>query len=173
MLVLITGGSGSGKSEFAENMAVSMGEKRTYIACMKPHGREAQMRIERHRKLRDGKGFATIERYTDIKNVHVSGTVLLECMSNLLANEMFGGSSENAVQEILNGIDVLVEKCDNLIIVTNDVTSDGIIYESETENYKKNLGALNCFLALKADEVYEVNCGIGRRIKKEDKSCIY
>ena len=94
-------------------------------------------------------------------------------MSNLLANEMFGGSSENAVQEILNGIDVLVEKCDNLIIVTNDVTSDGIIYESETENYKKNLGALNCFLALKADEVYEVNCGIGRRIKKEDKSCIY
>ena len=173
MLVLITGGSGSGKSEFAENIAMSLGENRTYIAAMKPQGEEAEKRIDRHRKLREGKGFQTVERYTDIKNLSVSGTALLECMSNLLANEMFSGSGKNAVQEILDGVDTLMKKCDNLVIVTNEVSSDGIDYGSETESYKKNLGALNCFLALKADEVYEVSCGIGRRIKKEDKSCIY
>lgn len=173
MLVLVTGGSGSGKSEFAENMAVGLGENRTYIAAMKPEGSETKKRIERHRKLREGKGFETVERYTDIKSLDISGTAILECMSNLLANEMFGGSGENAVSEILEGVDALVKQCDNLVIVTNEVSSDGIDYGGETEKYKKNLGALNCFLALKADEVYEVNCGIARRLKKEDKSCIY
>lgn len=173
MLVLVTGGSGSGKSEFAENIAMSLGENRTYIAAMKPAGSEAQKRIERHRKLREGKGFETVERYTDIKNLDISGTAILECMSNLLANEMFGGSGENSVSEILAGVDALVKKCAGLVIVTNEVSSDGIDYGGETEKYKQNLGALNCFLALKADEVYEVTSGIGRRIKKEDKSCIY
>ena len=173
MLVLVTGGSGSGKSEFAENMTVSLGGNCTYIACMKPFGAEARQRIERHREMRGGKGFTTVERYTDVKNLDITGTALLECMSNLLANEMFSGSGENAVQEILDGVDALMKKCDNIVIVTNEVSSDGITHDGETEKYKKNLGALNCFLALKANEVYEVSCGIGRRIKKEDKSCIY
>ena len=173
MLVLVTGGSGSGKSEFAENKAMSLGENRTYIAAMKPIGEEAQKRIERHRALREGKGFETVERYTDIKNLDVSGTAILECMSNLLANEMFSGSGENAVSEILAGVDALMKKCGNLVIVTNEVSSDGMDYGGETEKYMKNLGALNCFLALKADEVYEVNCGIARKINKEGKSCIY
>lgn len=165
MLVLITGGSGSGKSEFAENTAMQLGEKRTYIATMKPFGAEAQKRIERHRGLRAGKGFDTVECYTDIKNLDVSGTALLECMPNLLANEMFGGSGENAVEEIIEGVCALASKCDNLVIVTNEVSSDGIDYGEETEKYKKNLGTLNCRISANTDEVYEVSCGVPCRIK--------
>lgn len=169
MLVLVTGGSGSGKSEFAENYAMTLGENRTYIAAMKPQGDEAKKRIERHKAMRKGKGFTTVERYTDIKNLSVSGTALLECMSNLLANEMFSGSGETAVSEILEGVDALLKSCENLVIVTNEVSSDGIYYGGETEKYKKNLGTLNCHLAKKADEVYEVVCGIANKIKGESK----
>lgn len=167
MFVLVTGGSGSGKSEFAENKAVRLGENRTYIACMKPYGEEAEGRTARHRRQRDGKGFKTAERFTDIKNLAVNGTALLECMSNLLANEMFGGSGKNAVSEITEGVNSLLGKCENLVIVTNEVSSDGVVYDTETEQYKKNLGKINCMLASLADEVYEVSCGMANQIKGE------
>ena len=49
------------------------------------------MRILRHRQMRAGKGFETVERYTDLKGLKLDpdSVVLLECMSNLTANEMF------------------------------------------------------------------------------------
>ena len=92
MLVVIIGGSGSGKSEFAENMAVKLRKNRLiYAAAMMPFGSEGEARIRRHRKARKDKGFITVEKYTCLKSLEVQegDTVLLECMSNLLANEMF------------------------------------------------------------------------------------
>lgn len=166
MLVLITGGSGSGKSEFAENLAVSMSKNLTYIAAMRPSDdAECQNRIARHRKMRADKGFNTVERYTDIKNLNISGTAVLECMSNLLANEMFFGSGKNAVSEILLGVEHIKKQCDNLIIVTNEISSDGMEYDTMTQEYKKNLGFINCEIAKKADEVYEVMCGTVNKLK--------
>lgn len=171
MLVLVTGGSGSGKSEFAENLAVKMGGELTYIATMKPCDDECVERIKRHRAMRAKKGFNTAERYTDIKNLDIRGTALLECMSNLTANEMYlkDGAGEKAVDEILSGIEHLNECCDNLVIVTNEIASDGIDYDGDTKIYMKNLGTINCEIAKKADEVYEVVYGMPCRIKPSEK----
>ena len=72
MIVTVTGGSGSGKSEFAENLMTELLNKTSennklfYIATMKPYGEEAAKRIQRHQKLREGKGFKTIECYKNI-----------------------------------------------------------------------------------------------------------
>lgn len=57
---------------------------------MRPFGAEGMWRVERHRKLRAGKGFETIECYVNLKEQTLpeKGVVLLECMSNLTANEM-------------------------------------------------------------------------------------
>ena len=70
MLHLIIGGSGSGKSEYAENQAVLLSKKEDlslyYIATMKPFGEEGKRRVERHRRLRSGKGFFTIEHYVNL-----------------------------------------------------------------------------------------------------------
>ena len=91
MLTLVTGGSGSGKSAFAEDRVLSFGEaKRIYIATMHPFDEESHKRIERHRKMRAGKGFETVECYTGLKKVRLPESdkdrvVLLECMSNLAA----------------------------------------------------------------------------------------
>ena len=167
MITLITGGSGSGKSEFAENIAAGLGGSLTYIAAMKPIDDETVKRIERHRKMRSGKGFSTVECYTGIKNLDISATALLECMSNLTANEMYlpEGAGENTVEEILSGINHLRAVCDNLVIVTNEIDSDGMDYSDETVSYMKNLGMINCKTAEFADEVYEVVCGVPVRIK--------
>ncbi|MDD5945658.1 MAG: bifunctional adenosylcobinamide kinase/adenosylcobinamide-phosphate guanylyltransferase, partial [Clostridia bacterium] len=91
MVVMITGGSGSGKSELAENIAAALSKGRLiYIAAMIPRGDEGRKRVERHRKMRADKGFETVERYTALAkyDFDAESTVLLECMSNLLANEM-------------------------------------------------------------------------------------
>ena len=69
MMILVTGGSGSGKSAYAEELAVSLttaGGQRYYLATMQPFGEEGRRRIERHKKLREGKGFLTIEQPTAI-----------------------------------------------------------------------------------------------------------
>lgn len=165
MLILVTGGSGSGKSEFAENLAVKLGGQLTYIAAMKPSDEECEKRIARHRKMRAGKGFDTVERYTDIKNLDLRGTVILECVSNLTANEMFSGAGNNAASEILDGVRRLANMLDNMIIVTNELSSDGIEYDRDTKNYMKCLGKINCEIAAEADEVYEVVCGLPNKIK--------
>ena len=92
MLELVTGGSGSGKSAFAEDRVLSFGEsRRIYIATMQAFDEESHRRIRRHRRMRSGKGFETIERYTELDELILpkNCVVLLECMSNLVANEMF------------------------------------------------------------------------------------
>ena len=67
MLVVVTGGSGSGKSAFAEDRVLSFGEsRRIYIATMQAFDEESHRRIRRHRRMRSGKGFETIERYTEL-----------------------------------------------------------------------------------------------------------
>ena len=79
-------------------------------------------------------------------------------MSNLVANEMYleGGAGEMAVQSIIKGIREISNKCDNMVIVTNEVFSDGIYYDDETMRYIKYLGEINVKLGKEADNVVEV-----------------
>ena len=104
MILLVTGGSASGKSEYAENRALQLAKteqkKLIYLAAMKPFGEEAAKRIERHRQLRAGKGFETVECYTGLENLDFpeDSIILLECMSNLVANEMFEESGAAFIQ---------------------------------------------------------------------------
>lgn len=173
MFVTIIGGSGSGKSEFAENTALKLGKNRLiYAAAMKPYGEEGTKIIEKHRTMRKGKGFVTIENYVSLKSLPVEegDTVLLECMSNLLANEMFekDGAGDESVQEIIEGIKIVNRKIDNFIIVTNDIFSDGEKYSEETERYIRNLAEINKYIFKISDTVYEVVCGIPIKIKGEE-----
>ena len=175
MLVLVTGGSGSGKSAFAEKKLLSFkGERRYYVATMRCYDDESERRVARHRKMRTGKGFCTVERPLDLAGMGElprEGServdVLLECMSNLAANEMFDpeGSGERAFSIIQSGIDSLLKQCDNLVVVTNEIFSDGITYDPATEAYMRLLGRLNTAIARQADEVFEVVCGIPLTVK--------
>ena len=174
MFHLITGGSGSGKSEYAEQKLMEYAshskrnKKRYYIATMIPFGKETEEKIARHRKLRAGKGFETIECYTDLKKAaeilqtKETGSVLLECMSNLVANEMYdpSGAGENAEESILAGIHKLQKVSDDLVVVTNEVFSDSMTDNPEMEEYLKLLGKLNLRMGERADLETEVVYGI-------------
>lgn len=164
MLTVVTGGSGSGKSEIAENIAVKFSGKKYYIAAMQPFGDEALKRIERHRKMRAEKGFETIEKYTDIHELtfEKNDIVLLECMSNLCANEMFsdGEEKEGTAQKIISGIKKINDMTAEMIVVTNEIFSDGIEYERETMEYIKVMSDINRNIFETADNVIESVYGI-------------
>ena len=69
MIVLVTGGSGCGKSTWAEKL-IQTGpqENRLYIATMQVYDRESEQRVARHRAQRADKGFQTIECEKDLAN---------------------------------------------------------------------------------------------------------
>lgn len=169
MLIVVTGGSGSGKSAYAEKKVLSFQDPvRYYVATMPCRDEEDHARVKRHQMLRAGKGFCTIERTKDLKGLQLPKngkarvSVLLECVSNLVANEMFDpdGAGRRAAEEMKHGIDSLLEQCDNLVVVTNEIFSDGVQYPEETMAYLALLGEINRDLFARADEVVEVVCGI-------------
>lgn len=94
--------------------------------------------------------------------------VLLECLSNLTANEMFyrGNiiSREIVKNKIINEINYLNKKINNLIIVSNNIFDDGNVYDSATSEYMKALSEINRYLVSIADASYEVVVGIPVKI---------
>jgi adenosylcobinamide kinase/adenosylcobinamide-phosphate guanylyltransferase len=95
--------------------------------------------------------------------------VLLECLCNLMANEMFDaeGNERDPYDKILREVRSLAEKADNLILVTNDVGSDAESYSDSTLRYVDTLGRLNAVFASEFDLVYELVCGIPILLKGE------
>lgn len=172
MFLVITGGSGSGKSAYAEQCVLDFGPaERIYIATMYPFDEECDRRIKRHREMRRQKQFSTLECYTGLKTADIpeDSVVLLECMSNLTANEMYqeGGAGGQTVEEILAGIRYLLKRVRHLVVVTNEIFSDGIDYDSETMRYQSYLGQINSEMGRMADQVTEVVYGIPITVKGE------
>lgn len=166
MKFLLTGGSANGKSTLGEKMALDLTGPHYYLAAMRPYGPESFERIARHRASHNRKGFITIERYTALDTLCLPkrGTVLLECLCNLLDNELFSHNSHfksiNVVEQIFQGLESISNQCDNLLVVTNDVGSDWPSYPPSTLQYAAKLGQLNCLAAAFADAVLEVVAGI-------------
>ncbi len=180
MITVITGGSGSGKSQYGESLLSAADAKcQYYLATMEVFSEEDERKVERHKKMREGKGFVAIERPRDLSGVDFTTpweetAVLVECISNLTANEFFAGGrapsqeTEMLIEaKIIHGIGVLASQAKELIIVTNEVFSDGEEYPEETTRYMGMLGRINRKLFAIADRVVEVVCGIPLALKGE------
>ncbi len=182
MTVLIIGTPDSGKSEKAEALAMELGagspimdgasiQKKYYIATMIPYGEEGANRVEKHRKLREGKGFVTIEKPTKVHELidEISdlqdSTCLLECMSNLIGNEMH--STMRSATEITNSVMMLAEATSNLVIVTNKFPLEDASYDEDTQKYVKLVNCVNEELSSKVDKVYKRSEDSGDWIEME------
>ncbi len=201
MIELVYGGSGSGKSEFAENLVLKSDcENRFYIATMKIFDDEGKKRVERHRKLRAKKNFITIEETNESKNLEDAvdkrkkmtsaenldsgfgggkspgqkkSAILVECLSNLLANEMFlpNGkilSSDEAAKKIISDLKRLFSAgfISEIVLVSNNIFEDGLDYDEATKSYMEALARINAFVAQNADKVFEVVAGIALEIPR-------
>lgn len=175
MNILLTGGSANGKSTYAEKLAAACAPPVYYLATMRPYGEESLAKIARHLAMRAERGFRTVERDVRVASFvpDAGATVLLECLCNLTANELFdnnGTADASAAERILADIAALESRCENLIVVTNDVGSGfaGIPaagYSASTRLYVEILGLLNATLAARFDLVCELVCGIPLLLK--------
>lgn len=171
MIALVIGGSGSGKSAYAEKLVKEISrEKRVYLATMRVWDEESRRRVERHRAQRAELGFRTVECPVDLDAAELDeeSTVLLEDISNLVANEMFDG--EGDVKRLIPSLKNLARRCKNLVMVGNDVFSDGGAYDASTREYLRLLAEVNAAMAEIADCGIEVVCSIPVMFKGE-KPC--
>ena len=110
-----------------------------------------------------------MECYTDLAHADIpkDSVVLLECLSNLTANELFspGGAGKATEEAIRCGLMHLKELARDVCVVTNEIFSDGMEYDPETRYYMEVLGNINRYLAEISDACYEVVYGIALRIK--------
>ena len=162
MITLVTGGSKCGKSSFAEKLLDDFQGEKIYLACMIPRGAEAEKAIAGHREMRRERHFKTIEKYTDIHQAAVpkNSALLLECMGNLLANEMFENNEPQPCEKIIRGIMCVASQVRELVIVTNEVSCDGFEYSKEVREYISQLNRINSRLAASAHNVVECVFGI-------------
>lgn len=164
MTALVYGGSGSGKSAWAEELCIRLGERRLYLATMEPRGEEAAERVRRHREQRADKGFDTLEHYGDPRAVMMPQAydcLLLECGGNLVSNLLFGGDPPaNPEEALFEGVRMLAGRVSNFVFVTNDVFADGVSHEDGTARFAHCLAGLNRRVAAWADAVVEVVCGL-------------
>ena len=167
-MILVIGTPDSGKSSYAEALALEVfgEEKRAYIATMIPFGEEGQERIKKHRRMREGKGFITLEWPDDIAGkITENGIdfkksiVLLECVSNLIGNEMHSEENQNLdslhlTTKIVDAVRLLGDKAQNLVVVTNEFPIDDEEYDADTKAYVRLVATVNERLISWADEVY-------------------
>ncbi len=167
MICLITGGSGCGKSTWAEKLVRTLpAVDRVYIATMQVYDRESEIRVERHRAQRAGLGFRTVECEKDLAAVQVQAesVVLLEDLVNLTANEMFDGGDPDRIVPALKNLSA---RCGHLVMVTNDLFSDGEPYSSSVQEYMRRLAEINRQAAGLADCVIEMVYSIPVVLKGE------
>ena len=144
MIILVIGRPDSGKSLIAEDIVCGLSDKkRYYLATMLIYDKAGIERIKKHRSQREGKNFVTIEvpyridRALDMIDEPDNSAVLLECIANLVGNEMLAGNVKD------------------LVIVTNKYTKDENCDEM-TRLYIDLIDMLNEKLMELADRIVDV-----------------
>ena len=156
MIVLVTGGSGCGKSVWAEKLIQRWPrENRIYLATMQLEDRESAQRAARHRAQRAGLGFQTLEWGKDLAHAPIpeKSILLLEDLVNWTANEMFDGGDPDRVVPALKQ---LAFRCRHLVMVTGNLFSDGMPYSPSVREYLRRLAEINRQAAELADCAVEV-----------------
>jgi adenosylcobinamide kinase/adenosylcobinamide-phosphate guanylyltransferase len=137
-----------------------------YIATMIPHDSEDQARIQRHQQERAGHGFTTIEAGRDINKLvgqlDVQGSVLLDSVTALLTNELFAPDWSvlpEAHIKVANDLTQLVDKTDNIVVVSDYIYSDAACFDSMTESYRYALAYIDRCMATACEVVIEACYG--------------
>ena len=176
--ILVTGGARSGKSRFAQELAVKSGGVVLFVATAEAGDEEMKQRIAAHRRARPA-DWKTLEATTHIGrriaiNVSQVQTVIIDCITLLVNNvfQRYDEVTEAALIEkgVMAEIDELVncmERADTrFIVVTNEVGLGLVPANKAGRLYRDLLGKANQVLAKHADEVYLMAAGIPVAIKK-------
>lgn len=178
-IILVTGGSRSGKSAYAQQKAESINGKKLYIATCPHIDPELDYRIQNHVAQRKGKGWHTLEEEVELEQAirlnHSYEILLIDCLTLWINNLLYLGEKENNTlceDDIAVRCKNVVEECrkhpGTIFLVTNEVGS-GIVPESSyTRLYRDMVGRSNQVIAAAAVQVTLVSCGIPLHLKSKN-----
>jgi len=164
-IVLIGGGSRSGKSSHALALARQVGERRGFLATAQAFDDEMRERIAQHRKER-GPDFVTIEEPLDLAPVILAqqealDVLVIDCLTLWLSNVMLGGQ-EPRFDPL---IEVAAESPMQCILVTNEVGCGIVPDNALARRFRDLAGILNQKAAARASAVYWMVFGVPLRVK--------
>ncbi|MDH6313721.1 adenosylcobinamide kinase/adenosylcobinamide-phosphate guanylyltransferase [Parabacteroides sp. PFB2-10] len=166
-IILITGGQRSGKSRFAQEMALSLAANPVYLATSRVWDEEHRRRIERHRVER-GPEWTTIEEEKQLSRHRFPGrVVLIDCVTLWATNFFFDLQSdvEASLTELKQEFDAFTNQDATFIFVTNEVGMGEMSANDLQRKFADLQGWLNQYMAARADEVYLMVAGIPMQVK--------
>lgn len=183
-IILCSGGARSGKSEFAEQLALSLKGRKAYVATGQAFDDEMKDRIKKH-QLRRGKEWITFEiplhlhkNWEKIKNV--SDVILIDCLTMFTSNHVFAHGDINTQEDsnriesiILEELRLLLQDINNsndktVIFVTNEIGL-GIVPENKLARYFRDItGRVNREVASAANKMYLTISGVTIELKSQE-----
>lgn len=171
-MILVYGENNSGKSKFSEDLLRRYAGENVYIATMIPFGADGAERIKKHRNMREDLNALTIEdpylenvnSLFNEPNVLVGSNIIIEDISNLVANIMF--NRDESPYSIVEKIEKLKKICKHIILVSiKDLREEK--YDGETALYIRTLNDINNILKDISDTVIEMIDGRPKVLKGE------
>lgn len=183
-IILCSGGARSGKSEFAEQLALSLKGRKAYVATGQAFDDEMKDRIKKH-QMRRGKKWITFEiplhlhkNWEQIKNV--SDVILIDCLTMFTSNHIFAHGDINTQEDsnriesiILEDLRLLLQEINNsndktVIFVTNEIGL-GIVPENKLARYFRDItGRVNREVASAANKMYLTISGVTIELKSQE-----
>lgn len=166
-VILITGGCRSGKSDYAEQMALSLSPNPVYVATARIWDQDFALRVERH-KARRATHWTNIEEETNIGRFDFTGrVVLVDCLTLWATNFFFDTNSDpdTCLAAMKSEFDKMVSHDATYIFVTNEIGLGGISDNELQRRFTDLQGSINQYVAARADEVIMMLSGIPVKIK--------
>lgn len=166
-IILITGGQRSGKSSYAENLALSMSANPVYLATAHVWDDEFKQRVLRHQQNR-GPQWTNIEEEMYLSKHHLIGRVIvIDCVTLWCTNFFFNLDSDVslALQAIKDEFDRFTNQDATFVFVTNEIGLGGVSENQLQRKFTDLQGWVNQYIAAHADEVYLMVSGIPMKFK--------
>jgi adenosylcobinamide kinase/adenosylcobinamide-phosphate guanylyltransferase len=172
-IILITGGQRSGKSRYAEELALSLSDHPVYVATAHIWDEEFRQRVLRHQERR-GPQWTNIEEERKLSRHNLTGQVaVIDCITLWCTNFFFDRNKpDNEQPTVDEALKLLKEEFNRftnqdatLIFVTNEIGAGGVSTDVIQRRFTDLQGWMNQYVAQKADEVILMVCGIPVKIK--------
>ena len=166
-LILVTGGQRSGKSRYAQELALHLSDNPVYLATSRVWDEEFKERVKRHQQDR-GAQWTNLEEEKFISKCDVRGrVVVIDCVTLWSTNFFFDNDSDvdKSLEEIKEEFDRFTRQEATFIFVTNEIGMGGIAVDPVQRRFTDLQGWVNQYIGRAADEVVLMVSGIARRVK--------